>query len=258
MRITIQDKTSLDSFVQRVSPQTNISASRLKTAIAKAFGFSHITAFEAALAANASACKPDAAPALSEDASRVLMELSFWLEDNDAMALDITFGESGPSCADVDGAVCQLLRQSSATALELGELERQHIEAFTDWLQENMGRAVSFDNEAKVTPEIAHAVLVDVLKKIPSSTSVARVPTPDEIEQECLAHYGLDSVDEFETEHYEQAEDALLSCADTLIATPSLCKALAVLEQSGLSEVAETLRALQTTVLRRNCLSDLL
>tara|TARA_Y100000310_G_scaffold112793_1_gene111334 strand:- start:2716 stop:3198 length:483 start_codon:yes stop_codon:yes gene_type:complete len=49
MNIIIDSKSSLTAFVQRVSAQTSMNPSRLKTAISKAYGFKHITAFESVL-----------------------------------------------------------------------------------------------------------------------------------------------------------------------------------------------------------------
>lgn len=49
MHILIEDPASLDAFVKRVAPQTHMPATRLKSAIAKGFGFNHVGGLESAL-----------------------------------------------------------------------------------------------------------------------------------------------------------------------------------------------------------------
>lgn len=49
MHILIEDPASLNAFVKRVAPQTNLPATRLKSAIARAFDFNHVGGLESAL-----------------------------------------------------------------------------------------------------------------------------------------------------------------------------------------------------------------
>lgn len=89
MHISIIDPKTFDAFVRRIAPQTTIPVTRLKTAIAKAFGFDHIKAFESALAP-CTAAQP-AKAALSHDEQYILSQLAAWLEDNVDQGTEIAF-----------------------------------------------------------------------------------------------------------------------------------------------------------------------
>lgn len=57
MNIIINSASSLTSFARKLSGQCNVSISRIKSDIAKAYGYAHITALESAL--NATSATPN-------------------------------------------------------------------------------------------------------------------------------------------------------------------------------------------------------
>lgn len=95
MHILIQDPASLDAFVKRVAPHTKLPATRLKSAIAKAFSFSHIGGFESALTAPCSPADPHAPGRVDAADWDVLQELRDWLSDNVDGGSAICFDNDG-------------------------------------------------------------------------------------------------------------------------------------------------------------------
>jgi hypothetical protein len=90
MQIIIDSPAALDKFAANTEQHTKIPKTRLKSAIAKGAGFSHIKALETALKPAASSPAPHVPPL-----PYAMQQLKSWLDDNVDMGTDIHFDNDG-------------------------------------------------------------------------------------------------------------------------------------------------------------------
>ncbi len=91
MNINIHDRNTLNAFVSKVAPHIKPGANALKTAIAHAYDYPHITALESALAHDVTS---DSTPSAATIHSH-LDDLRLWLIDNVDMGTNIHFDNEG-------------------------------------------------------------------------------------------------------------------------------------------------------------------
>lgn len=208
--ISIVNADTLDTFVRRVAPHTSIPVTRLKTAIAKAFGYSHIKAFEAALNAQS----PTPAPqvnALSTSEQYAIEQLKYWLEDNVDQGTDIAF--------DNDEEI----------------FSEQVLAALNTLLSGQPKTPTAVPGTSDIDP------LVDEI-----SASLNQVEK--DVRKIVLNLAEVDSVSQIDSETYDNAEDAFFEEAERLFdadhgASKELAKGLALLRRNGLVELASALQS---------------
>lgn len=258
MHISIQDKATLGEFVQRLAPHTNMSASRLKTAIAKSYQFKHITALEAALSPASQKASSADMIYLSEEEENALLELSYWLDDCVSLGDDVTFGDEKITPAQVLSVILPLVYPENSRTLRLSPDGRTVLGVFSDWCCKHSDNP-NVTNTGRFTPADIHAVLDNLLNRAQKDLVAFGFPTSDEIEANLLKHFGFDNVKQLESELflYGRAEDELIRSVKVLASSPGWTDAMIALNRAGFDEMAQELRAIQLASLRLELLDDL-
>lgn len=171
MQIIIDSKNALDQHATKVAKFTKLSPNALKTAIAKAYGHDHITAFTQALKA-ADAPKP--APQATS-IPYPLEQLVLWLEDNVNMGTDIHFDNDGEiTSEEALPALTQMLAQ--AAPLDMDDIAKQQddLNRFDAKASCMAAADVASDNELSLEHwEQAEEALETEAKNLASQPSLA-------------------------------------------------------------------------------------
>tara|TARA_R110001583_G_scaffold52147_15_gene162259 strand:+ start:1219 stop:1830 length:612 start_codon:yes stop_codon:yes gene_type:complete len=135
----VQNKTQLDALARKLSEHLKIPATRVRSAIAKAEGFEHISALVTALTENT---QPDAANSGKRARSYAMEQFVWWLKDNVDMGSDIHF--------DNEGEIGSPEVLSEIEYLEGNSVDLQYLMVeFDSWLLAQTSNPIPFTNSRK-------------------------------------------------------------------------------------------------------------
>lgn len=281
MKIIIDSKTSLHDFATRVAKHTNMPVTRLKTAIAKGFAFSHIAAFESALEANKApitATEPQTIATPSEQSLpdgivAKLIILRDWLQDNADGNSDICFDDDGKVTSKV--LLPELERLIAGDYRQGRSPDASGLDDLKWWLRDNVDAdsSIIFDNDEEGTDsetllealEFALSFIRkdnDLFRPDGYKASLAHSCNPSisiepASESDVLVWAGVDSVDDLDHDLYAKSEDAVMSAAKNIISDPNIHVLAMMLEGAGMSDMLDKIKSLAYSIQINDGISEL-
>jgi hypothetical protein len=250
MQIIIDSPAALDKFAANTEQHTKIPKTRLKSAIAKGAGFSHVKALETALKPAASSPAPHVPPL-----PYAMQQLKSWLDDNVDMGTDIHFDNDGEITSEEVATAWEQWVSKQPVNTSSSELPYA-IQQLKLWLDDNvnMGTSIHFDNDGEITSEEVVTAWESWLSPRANADNYRLDTSPEKMKEDIIKSCESGALDIIA---HDECEEELINNAKKLAAVDSdtLQAALQLLANNGFEEAALTLHKLAGSGLKLNLLN---